>query len=284
MASSSSASGGSSSHLRQWLPLCLRRTDATITHLNTILSTSAGTDATLSTVNYVLVVIVSQLDRISRRRLENAALAVAQQIDGKLLPGEAIMATISHDPMSRLALISKKLRTVSDRISDVRIFLRLWGLIGMWQWGSDLLKDPPKDRLLKAIAWSQVGANIAYQYLENGAYLAQHGILNFDERKLTKWWVWSSRFWMVHVALDFVRLWRERNTRVDVEENGEKEGGNEILKKQEKWWHEAYVNAAYAPLTLHWSMETGVVSEAWVGILGTIAGVLGFREKWRSTT
>ena len=227
--------------------------------------------------------ITSQLDRLSRRRLEKAALAVAAQVDGKLLPGETLIATISRDPNSRLAHTSKRLRALSDLIADFRIFMRVWGMLGIWNWGSGLWKEPPKDKVLKWIAWMQIGANVAYQYLENGAYLAQHGILGLDARKQTRWWVWSSRFWMAHVALDFGRLWREKMTRGVAWEGEEKESKVQHLKREEKWWREAYVNAAYAPLTLHWSLEGGAVGEMWVGILGSIAGVVGFREMWRST-
>jgi hypothetical protein len=249
-----------------------------------MLSTSAGTDATLCTANYLLVAVVSILDRLSHRRLGKAALAVAARVDGKLLPGETLIATLSQDPKSRLTLTSKRLRALSNLIADFRIFTRVWGMLGIWKWGSGLWKEPPQDRSLKWIAWMQVGVNVAYQYLENGAYLAQHGVLGFDERKQTWWWVWSSRFWMAHVALDFGRLWMEKMTREAAQKGEEKEGKIQRMKREEKWWREAYINAAYAPLTLHWSLENGAVGEMWVGILGSIAGFLEFREMWRSTS
>jgi Peroxisomal biogenesis factor 11 (PEX11) len=227
------------------------------------------------------VAILSQLDRLSRRRLEKTALAVAAQVDGNLLPGETLIATISQDPGSRLVHASKRLRALADLIADIRAFLRVWGTLGIWSWGSEVLKEPPKDKVLKWITWMQIGANVAYQYLENGAYLAQHGILGLDEQKQMRWWVWSSRFWMAHVVLDFGRLWREKMTREVDKECEDWEAQH--LKREEKWWRDTYVNAAYAPLTLHWSLEGGAVGETWVGILGSIAGILGFREMWRST-
>ncbi|KAH0544363.1 hypothetical protein FGG08_001504 [Glutinoglossum americanum] len=301
MASLPAPSGGSfpkANQLKKWLPLYLKRADVTIAHLDrhaihrratrvhevSILSTSAGTDATLCAVNYILVTVISKLDWLSRRRLEKAALAVATQVDGKLLPGETLIATISQDPKSGLALTSKRLRALSDLVADFRIFMRLWGMLGIWKWGSELWKEPPKDRVLKCIAWVQVGAGVAYQYLENGAYLAQHGVIGLDARRQTRWWVWSSRLWMAHVALDFGRLWRERMTREVIWDSEEKEGKIQRAKREEKWWREAYINAAYAPLTLHWSRENGAVGEMWVGILGSIAGIIGFREMWRSTS
>jgi hypothetical protein len=42
-------------------------------------------------------------------------------------------------------------------------------------------------------------------------------------------------------------------------------------------------NMAYAPLTLHWSKETGLIGDFWVGMLGTAAGAVGFSELWKNT-
>ena len=72
---------------------------------------------------------------------------------------------------------------------------------------------------------------------------------------------------------------------------GKKEGEVAVLEDEkgvsgkreevERWWRELGVNLAYAPLVVHWSLEEGCVGEAWVGTLGSFAGVLGFREVWR---
>jgi hypothetical protein len=122
---------------------------------------------------------------------------------------------------------------------------------------------------------------MVYQYLENGAYLSSKGVLGWSAERQGRAWVWSSRCWMAHVALDFVRLWREWDVR---RERGEKV--DEVGEKE--WWttwsKEVLVNTAYAPLTLHWSLETGLIEEFWVGVLGSIAGIGGLRYRWRTTT
>ena len=66
-------------------------------------------------------------------------------------------------------------------------------------------------------------------------------------------------------------------------ESEEKEGKVQRVRDEARWWSEAYVNAAYAPLTVHWSLEQGCVSEAWVGFLGMVAGLVGFKELWEQT-
>ncbi len=84
---------------------------------------------------------------------------------------------------------------------------------------------------------------------------------------------------MLHVGLDFVRLWRE--ARLRSVKGKDKEGDERVWKA--KWRREMVVNLAYAPLTLHWSLENGFADDFWVGLLGSVAGVAGFRDLWKTT-
>jgi hypothetical protein len=138
------------------------------------------------------------------------------------------------------------------------------------------------------ISLAQVGVNVAYQVLENLAYLGQHGIIRRSEQRQARDWVWSSRFWAAHVLLEFVRLWRVRalwdNKDVEGKTNDEdEEKETKIKRKQEvdTWWRELLINACYAPMTIHWSVESGTMSDELVGLLGAIAGGIGLREIWK---
>ena len=90
----------------------------------------------------------------------------------------------------------------------------------------------------------------------------------------------------MHVVLELVRLWRIRGLG-----KGEGVKGEEKEEQEKrKWWRELCVNAAYFPLTIHWSMPTGenesgggVMSEFWVGVLGSVAGWIGVRQLWKET-
>lgn len=146
--------------------------------------------------------------------------------------------------------------------------------------------------MVRRIVYSQVAVNILYQYLENGAYLASKGVMGWSTEKQNKAWVWSSRFWMAHVVLDFGRLYREwtlrkqRGTEEERRTDGPK--GDVITERGEEEWRaswtkEMVVNLAYAPLTLHWSLEKGLVGDFWVGLLGSVAGVLGLGTLWKNT-
>ena len=80
---------------------------------------------------------------------------------------------------------------------------------------------------------------------------------------------------MAHVGLDFMRLWREWEKR-------EKGDGREGEKEwRANWRREMVVNMAYAPLTLHWSLERGIIGESWIGLLGSVAAISGLRVLWK---
>ncbi|KAI9802718.1 MAG: hypothetical protein M1825_002740 [Sarcosagium campestre] len=252
------------------------------------MSTSSGTDSLLATLNYTLLV----LNTTSRHLTHISRQSVAARTPPR----------INLSALTRL-------------ISDYRIFVRLWGLLSIYTWARS---TPPDDTTLQRITYVQVAASAAFQALENGAYLAQHGVLvrGWSEERQAKAWVWSSRAWAVHVALDLVRLWRVRTIRLDeatalakVADSQEPEGSHqiqaevvggdgqlekakntqqELLEKQQEeeeraWWREVIVNAAYAPLTLHWSVERGIFGDGVVGLLGSTAGVIRLMQVWKAT-
>ena len=99
----------------------------------------------------------------------------------------------------------------------------------------------------------------------------------------------------MHVGLDLGRLVRVRALRREREqrERVSRQGEGVLEEKEEKmarearaaeekqWWRELVVNLAYAPMTVHWSLEEGLLSEAQVGALGVIVGAMGIGEAWR---
>jgi hypothetical protein len=263
--------------LRDWLPLYLSKTDASLTRLSSILSTPAGTDNILVTLCYTSLLSSALLSRFSLARLHRAARLIIEKAVS--LPANAtIIIDTSTIPTSRAAVAAARLKALSSLISDFRIFARLWGLLDIYQWGKRVMLKEEKDVVLKGIAHAQVLVNVFYQYLENGAYLSSKGVMGWDSKRQNRAWLWSSRWWMAHVALDFVRLGREAAMRKN---NGEKEEEIAEAEWRETWRKQLVVNLAYAPLTVHWSLEGGLVSDAWVGLLGSVAGLAGLRSRWK---
>lgn len=282
----------------QRLRKLLRASDTLLLRLTRLLSTPSGIDSTLCTLQYTLAFVHSRLAARLSSQLAVIAESVAQKASEALLPGEALIASIPSPPATtRLVKTTEATKKLADLISDYRIFVRLWGLLGIYAWGRGTWTSPPKDKVVKAIVWAQVAVNALYQVLENGAYLASHGVLNSSGwqgeqgvKRQTRWWVWSSRFWAAHVGLEFGRLgyvWWERSKEDQKQVGLEKEDklAIEAQRREEDrlWWNDLVSNAAYGPLTIHWSLEEGCVSESWVGLLGAIAGGVGLREKWRAT-
>jgi hypothetical protein len=242
------------------------------------------------TVTYTLHLVHALSSNLANLQLTLFARSLAAKFSRNasdvLLPGETLIATITHAPHSVLLRTTQSLSALTALIDDFRIFMRLWALLDMWSWGVRLWRAPPADAVLRGVAYAQVGTMVLYQYLENGAYLASKGVLGFNRQKIARLYAWSSRFWAAYVLLEFGRLARVRALRKAAgppSRGEEKEGKMEREKEEAKWWRELYANAAWAPLTIHWSTEAGWASEGQVAVLGLIAGWLGLREAWKET-
>ena len=150
-----------------------------------------------------------------------------------------------------------------------------------------------------------------YQGLENGAYLAGKGVLGWKKERIEKAWIWSGRAWCAYVALELARLgyeWGElkgQDLGRQRRKNGELRGANdegEMVEKGElelrmdkveddglkerwgKWYREVGVNVAYAPMTVHYSLENGVLSEGAIAGLGAVVGALSIGQAWKETS
>lgn len=211
------------------------------------------------TLSYSLTALTSQLDRISQYRAQvHSANSQGVQVIPFGLFGYFVFGR--RRETSRLFAISAQMKALASLISDVRIFMRLWGLASIYEWLVATVRAPPKDETLRKIAYLQISANIFYQILENLAYLGQHKVLSVRKRRQANYWLWSSRFWMAHVVLEFWRLKRENDLSVKGKERAE------VVEEDPKWYNFAHVmnsdgkksawyrqlwsNMAYAPLTV----------------------------------
>lgn len=269
------------------------RCDRLLDHISRILATSSGTNSLLQTLQYTLYVLHTQLSRLRTWKLRKFALEIARKASTTLLPGQKMVATIPS-PTSNLDNVIGGSKALSGLISDFRMFTRLWGLVGVYDWGKSTWLSPPEDNVVRAVIWTQVLAGVGYQWYENVAYLAMKGVLRgerFNERKQAKWYEWSSRFWMAHVVLDVLRLARVWQLNVESDRPGKE--GSEVQNSAEHKatksqvigaWRRAFVvNMAWAPITAHYSWEQGCISDHWVGLLGFVASGTGFIQLWKRT-
>ncbi|KAF2264833.1 hypothetical protein CC78DRAFT_532952 [Lojkania enalia] len=293
-------------HVLKILSRILAKTDITLLRLSHFFSSPTSTDALLCTLSYTLELLHALFSRLLTRYLTTLATSLATKADAFLLPGESLIATLPTPKSTKwLAQAVRSTKSLAETIGDFRIFVRLWGLAGLYTWARSTYAAPlardarTGDRVVRGVVWAQIASCVLFQVLENGAYLSSKGVLTGEawageagKVRETRWWVWSSRFWAAHVGLEFVRLWalwrlnRKREGEEEKEKDGEKEG--KLIREQRKredwvWWRDLVSNVAYFPMTLHWSVEEGILSDLGVGALGAVAGGALLVDAWKQT-
>lgn len=124
-------------------------------------------------------------------------------------------------------------------------------------------------------------------------------MLGWNGEKKAWAWRWSARAWMVHVALELLRLGKEYQDlgekhipRVEsTEVEGEKgtalvptEEEQHVARRRERFYKELTVNAAYAPMTVHYSFDQMLLlGEGALGLLGCIVGWSSIGRAWRES-
>lgn len=294
--------------LMRYLSNAARSTDHNLIRLSKLLSTPSGTDVLLCTTSYTLTLVHALLSRLLERRLASIATDIAEKADGILLPGETLIATLPAPTSTKvLAQIVGSSKALASTIADYRIFVRLWGMMGMYTWARATYFDPlpaeaaQKERTLRGLTWAAIASCVGFQVLENGAYLSSKGALttaswtgDVGKARENQWWLWSSRFWAAYVGIELVKLgvtrYYRRPAPTPTTDDGEKE---DKLKRQEAanaealenwlWWKDLASNVAYAPMTVHWSLEQGLLSDWGVGACGIVAGGALLTDAWRRT-
>ncbi|KAF5342008.1 hypothetical protein D9611_001948 [Ephemerocybe angulata] len=232
-----------------------------------------------------------------------------------IAPFLALRARLQHkaglraSPESKGAAAYAKIGSI---LGDSRTVWRFWGLLPIFQWLISLERSPPATRALLTIERLQGWSMLAYYPLEHLSYLLSHNIIpstlpsplslfssspsgkkkliKLDAGKLS---LWSTRFWAVYVFLHFAHLWEDRKLLIQRGRALKKARGGSGLTVEERrdmsgrwdaFWSEVVVNLGYLPLTIHWSLEKGLIkNDVWVGVFGLVAAVTSFRSGWKAT-
>ncbi|KAI5845998.1 hypothetical protein BZA05DRAFT_421244 [Tricharina praecox] len=267
--SSGDAGGTDPSVLLYVVKKHLRQAEGELDHLSRLLSTPSGTDRLLSLIYYSSTFLAPQLSRLALLLTVKLATPIPLVV---LTPASTTLATASN-----------RLRKLASKISDVRMFMRLWGLVGIYKWGAGTLRSPPKDAVVRSLVLAQVAVNAAYQVLENMAYLNMHSLLAFSKRTEGRMWLWSTRCWAAHIVLDFVKLERMRWLRNEKARGlrGLVVSGEEERAARDDWNKAWVCNATTAPLSIHWSLEKGLLDDTAVGAFGCVGAAISLRDAWR---
>lgn len=293
-------------------------TDAFLGRLQKCLSTPSGTDTILLLLCYGSkfvseVLAGAGITTLRYKARQLVALVLSMPRSSSDASTSAAKLVIGPAPDTSLAAqflgVSERLKALSGMLSDVRAFSRLWGLIGMYFWAKRLIgaskanvpasSQPPK-MLDTIVAYASLITCIVFQSMENVAYLGSKKVLPVSPKTQGDLFRWSSRFWALYVGLDMGRLLRElidrRNTQQQRRVTGAKaatenmdpaaatEAGKTHDEEEKVWlakWRRQFLRqCAWAPLTLHYSSEKGLLSEALVGLIGSIPGFIQVGELW----
>ncbi|KAI9011171.1 peroxisomal biogenesis factor 11 [Gaertneriomyces semiglobifer] len=204
---------------------------------------------------------------------------------------------------ARNPVTGQKFANLSSPISDTRILLRYYGLIPMLQWSLYSESHPHPNAKIALLTRFQNIANYCYYPLEHIYWLAAHKVISLKDATVAKIGVWSCRFWAAYVVLYFLQLWEERkdmllkkrrilSRRAELlsGDKGERAEFAKELEAEERqlreenssWTKNVIVNAAYFPLTVHWSLYTSTFPEWAVGVCGTVAAVVQINQAWKS--
>jgi hypothetical protein len=297
--------------LLRYMANTARSADHNLVRLSKLLSTPSGVDVLLCTTSYTLTLVHALLSRVLERKLANIATKIAEKAEGVLLPGETLVASLPAPASTKLiAQIVRSSKALANTIADYRIFVRLWGSVGLYTWARSTYCDPlpseasSKEKVLRSLTWGAIVSCVGFQVLENGAYLSSKGVLTSSswtgevgKARENAWWLWSSRFWAAYVGLDLARLAVTKlyedcpsSMASQSQDNGEKE---DKIRREEKvrlqelanwlWWKDLASNVAYAPMTVHWSLQQGLLSDWGVGACGMVAGGALLADAWRKT-
>ncbi|CCC05875.1 unnamed protein product [Sordaria macrospora k-hell] len=246
------------------LTKALHASDAFLARLNKCLSTPTGIDTVLLLLCYTSKFSASILGVLSRSILQRSLREWLAVIAGSVPQGATTAVVVDSKtaaavaPAAARALVhAKRLNALSTLLSEARTMTRLWALVGISLRSRET-----------TISLLQFSLCVALQILENGAYLSSKGVLGWQPARIGKAYLWSARLWAAYVGIEIGRL-----LALEPKEK----------RKEDSWRGNLTKNLAWAPLTVHWSSEKGLVSEMVVGLLGSIPGLVQMRELWAST-
>lgn len=280
-------------------PSVAANVDAFLTRLNRCMSTPAGTDAILMFVGYSARLAAELLDTAGRSAIHATAHRLIT-LAFSLPPRTAVLlsanpAAARASPLASAALkLATRLRALAALLSEGRVFMRSWALLSMYVWGRSLvqsLKGKDNDEKKKAsssgrtldntIACTQFAALLVFQALENVYFLGSKGVLPVSPPKQVKALRWGTRAWAVYVGVELGRLFvehRRKKSAGDVDVSSE-----EHKAWRDNWQRSVVRNLAWAPLTVHWSLEKGFLNDLTTWSIAYIPAVIAGRNAWRES-
>ncbi|WFD30369.1 hypothetical protein MSPP1_001388 [Malassezia sp. CBS 17886] len=267
---------------------------AALNHAVRFLSTWSGTDKACNAVcalmftQYSSKIVISVLMALH-------ALRQRMRLVGAATPSKA----------------AARVQSLGSVVADARVLYRIWGVLPIIQWLISLERVPPPTRLLLVLERLQGWSMVLFYPMEAVAYLAMHNVITMAPARVNRLYLWACRFWALYVGLQLMHLVednrllrlrakaleRSRGHPYPAPKKDAAHSTESLTDEQQvtrRMWAdlnqrkdailtEVWVNIGYLPLTLHWSLATGLISETWVGVFGTIAAAAGIRSGWKAS-
>lgn len=210
------------------------------------------------------------------------------------------------DKKGVLLRLVPSIRALGGLTADARILFRIWAILPMIKWMVGIERALPPTQNLKLIERLQALSMVVYSPMEAAAYLAMHKILPISDAVQNQLWLWGCRLWAAYVVLDFWHIIEDNRVLRTNAKALEKSRGHpspsgssanalsDDQKTTQRMWAEIrarkdmlitqfWVNVGYLPLTVHWSVPGGIITEGWVGLFGLIAGLASWKAQWKAT-
>ncbi|KAI8667367.1 hypothetical protein NCS56_00872500 [Fusarium sp. Ph1] len=265
--------------------------DDVIRHIHRCIRTRGGTDCVLLFTTYSARLIGALLNLLGRTTLRHSARKLVE-LAFKLPPSSTVvLSTATAPPLATLALnLSKRIQGFTDMLGEWRTMNRLWGIFATYLGLRDLIlrirgkkldengeKVPPPSRFNTIIELIQYTLLIGYHFGEASWLLTAKGATNLSQKTGGKLAIWGARSWSTWVFLELFRLLVERARRTPTGDVAAEE------EWQTNWKAEFVGTLPWAPLSVHWSTEGGLLPELAIAALATWPATVNVKNLWRQT-
>ncbi|KAM0428276.1 hypothetical protein ACHAPT_007177 [Fusarium lateritium] len=265
--------------------------DDVIRHIHRCIRTRGGTDCVLLFTTYSARLVGAILDLLGRTSVRHSAQQLVE-LFFKLPPSSTVvLSTAPAPPLATLALnLSKRIQGFTDMLGEWRTMNRLWGIFATYLGARDLVlrlrgkkldengeKVPPPSRTSTLIELIQYTLLIGYHFGEATWLLTSKGATNLSQKTGGKLAIWGARSWSAWVFLELFRLLVERARRTP--------SGDVAAEEEWKtnWKAEFLGTLPWAPLSVHWGSENGLLPELALAALATWPATVNIKNLWRQT-
>lgn len=290
----------SSSTLGALLKATPSAVDAFIARLQRCLQSRGDADVVLFFLCYLTRLSGAVLEDVSRATLKSSAQRLID-LAAKLPPSTTVTLSgpVGGTTGAVLAAgalrLAGRLKAFSGLLTEVRTFGRLWGLIGLYFAAKRLVLSrlaPKNDSISEKqtssstfstlLSIAQITSLISFQATENIAFLASKKVLLLPPATTGRIARWSVRSWMCYVYMEVGRHLLERGQRVSAARAKGTTVKQEDAEWDATWKRDFFRNLAWAPLTVHWAVDNGPLSELAISLLAFYPACGQIRDLWRA--